>query len=963
MGVEQSLLHPSDVPILPFQQLEVSQILSGEEDVTLVVAEEEEDEVNPGPIDGDDNYIFERITGHREGEDGIEYQVKWLGWEEETYIPAENFEEDSESLKALNQYREAVGLNKPKQKNKVPTKPPPPSNSKRKRPSEAKNVSEVQSTSSQRVYSQPASPTKKRKPKQTPGSVELEHNEYIVERILDHKEEDGEIMYLVKWLGWDEENDNTWQSREDFNDVSFVDEYQANLANAIENESSSDKDDDEEELEHKRTMGERTAKFFPSPLYRKFYTVDPKMTRTDHRFDYSRNNLVIDLTGDGEDDNSDDEIDFNESNVEVGDFVRLEWIGGKFWIARVTAVCPKGIRVVNMSLPSQTYLGSVGKLLNEDMLFQTAACECSNGWTTFKSIKRKVTVCYGDSLEPGYRYFVPFFFCVDYLHYINVPPEFSIPDATPFDLCHCPNDPDETRWPLAQKGFTAAEQMLCYMISLTIKRKWEIGKFHALMNVSFDAGQQGEKLDDVIEILKFAAETETTSPVLTVRMFKRVKGSVNELKWSKHSVELVGWDNICRVSMAECFVEYWDGETESDCTAVQYLGAGRRFFIRDKKRAQSFPARGLQQRNLKILDAFSGTGNFSKGVIDSNIGKATRAVDYWDEAVKSYNAMHDGSGIAIKKCINEYLRDAARSRGPMQSLYEFDVVLASPPCQDYSMLNHFQKVNGRSMIVEVGHIIECLPRVDYLVVENVTNSTFIVHLELTGFVQRVVGLLLSFGYQIRFEVLNSGNFGSPQSRNRIIAICAAKNKVLPEFPVASHFFDNKNWHLGRFHKSPANCELGVSGAKFVYSAPCRHITVHDRIGALRKAVNLGSNPNHPLHFIFESRHRKFKTEDNIWIDERLDPNGMFYNITKNLIPGTPRYHPDEHRVLTLYERARAQGFSDRDLKKLAKVYSKENGRNLDKNDQDSLAQQIGNAVPRELAFAIGCAINLSLGDI
>ncbi|KAJ3058751.1 uroporphyrin-III C-methyltransferase [Rhizoclosmatium hyalinum] len=203
--------------------------------------------------------------------------------------------------------------------------------------------------------------------------------------------------------------------------------------------------------------------------------------------------------------------------------------------------------------------------------------------------------------------------------------------------------------------------------------------------------------------------------------------------------------------------------------------------------------------------------------------------------------------------------------------------------------------------------------------------------------------------QVRFEVLNSGYHGSAQDRNRVIIIVAAKDKVLPEFPVASHYFDNKNKLIGSFIKTPDG--LSQAGMKPVLSAPCRQITVNDCIGGLPPAVPYNQKPNPPLHFIDGAQ------EDAIPDKYRLKLNGMFRTITNSVIKNSPRYHPTENRMLSLYERARAQGFSDTDIEKLYDEYGREQ---LATKNRNALSKQIGNAVPRELAFAIGCAINFSL---
>lgn len=43
---------------------------------------------------------------------------------------------------------------------------------------------------------------------------EEDEDEFQVEEILDHITKRGKLSYKVKWLGWDNEEDMTWEPRE-----------------------------------------------------------------------------------------------------------------------------------------------------------------------------------------------------------------------------------------------------------------------------------------------------------------------------------------------------------------------------------------------------------------------------------------------------------------------------------------------------------------------------------------------------------------------------------------------------------------------------------------------------------------------------------------------------------------------------------------------------------------------------
>lgn len=52
--------------------------------------------------------------------------------------------------------------------------------------------------------------------------VPVTDEEYIVEAILGHKNERGSVYYHVKWEGWDEENDNTWEPASNLHDAQDI---------------------------------------------------------------------------------------------------------------------------------------------------------------------------------------------------------------------------------------------------------------------------------------------------------------------------------------------------------------------------------------------------------------------------------------------------------------------------------------------------------------------------------------------------------------------------------------------------------------------------------------------------------------------------------------------------------------------------------------------------------------------
>ncbi|KAJ3139126.1 uroporphyrin-III C-methyltransferase [Physocladia obscura] len=942
----------------------------------------------------------DKITAHRTINGLTEYQVRWVGWDAsgDTWEPVENLQNAQDILQ---NYCSEIGENSSKSQVQKRCFDSPVNRNKRQKSLQTLNNSttvsallslpsislEVQSPSDKDIdsdigytgdaksYSDSDEPTIIYAPLNITRdfSNESDDDEEASEvdeifsslqfNFLDESDDSSDSQYYSEKFSLqlpvsfpDESDDNSGKTK-------FVlqlpFDLESNLSDEDESSDSESSADSEESLVVKKSMGPRAATIF-GEIYSKFYSLDETMTCGNHKHNFSdTGKYTANIRQVGEQ-------EFDETSLNVGDSVQIIWDESES-----NGDC----------VSSQTFLGLAAKILHPRMLFVSSQCCCSvksgySGWLPFNRILRTVRICYADSLLPSFDFFVPFYYDVDDFYFSNVPAHFldAAYPQTPNDLCHCPNSLDPADWPVFSHDTDQAYVQKAYALEFTKKRYPDFvpGRFfHIASAVSMTDTKTdvGSVLDGVIEIIAFDC-SDSESPVLTFRKFERPEKSiyVNELVWTDSTGIMTGWEQISRISTAECFVEFWNGESRS--LAVIYRGSGLRFFFKNKATSGSYPPKGLERRNLKIVDMFCGTGNFSKGVVDSNLGKMKHALDLCPDAVASFNTIHSHK-VGQEGDINSYLRKIAINARKNPCISVADVILASPPCQDFTIMNRKTKERGRAIIVDVANIVECVPNLSYLVVENVSefarSRQWREEAKLTKglppskkvtMFERLLVHLISFGYQLRFEILNSGFYGSPQDRNRLILIAAAKDKPLPNLPTPSHFFHDKT-RSDKFIKT--SCTDGQPGKRPISSAPCRHITIQDRIGDLTgrgssKKSTKKKSRQMPLHY------KGGRKEEFAWQGQRASWDALFKTITMNPIPHLKfRYHPSERRDFTLRECGLAQGFSSRDLALLESFYKKRNdGKNVSNEDRKALSKQIGNAVPRELAFAIGCAIANSI---
>lgn len=119
----------------------------------------------------------------------------------------------------------------------------------------------------------------------------------------------------------------------------------------------------------------------------------------------------------------------------------------------------------------------------------------------------------------------------------------------------------------------------------------------------------------------------------------------------------------------------------------------------------------------------------------------------------------------------------------------------------------------------------------YFLLENVRN--FVSHNASRTF-RLTLRTLIEMGFQVRFGVLNAGNYGIPQSRKRTFIWAAGEAEILPEWPASLHVFHSPQLTINL----PGYIKYAVH--EDTRGALLRTVTVQDAISDLPPIEN-GSN--------------------------------------------------------------------------------------------------------------------------
>ncbi|KAI8108585.1 hypothetical protein M9434_006610 [Picochlorum sp. BPE23] len=438
--------------------------------------------------------------------------------------------------------------------------------------------------------------------------------------------------------------------------------------------------------------------------------------------------------------------------------------------------------------------------------------------------------------------------------------------------------------------------------------------------------------------------------------------------------------------------------------------------------------------SLSTMDIFAGCGGLSEGMHQAKAAVTKWAIEYEEPAAESFKLNNPEAAVFCNNC-NVLLHAAMVKAGQEADCMaseeavqgsnkltseekenlprpgEVDFICGGPPCQGYSGMNRFNK--GNWSMVQNSMVMAFLSYADfyrprYFLLENVRN--FVSHNKSFTF-RLTLRSLLDMGYQVRFGVLNAGNFGVSQSRKRTFIWAAAPQENLPSWPRLMHCFRTPQLTI----KLPGDVQY--TAVPQTDGAPLRPVTVHDAISDLPPITNghdsevsSYSTPpssafqiavrgncdvlyDHVCKYMNELNMERcrcipkncpgadwrvleeivakdpsrkvFKSQPlvpwclpntadrhNGWrgLFGRLDWSGHFPTSTTDPQPMGKVgqvFHPEQDRIVSVRECARAQGFPDRH-RFVGNVQNKH--------------RQVGNAVPPPLAAALGRELRKALEE-
>lgn len=378
------------------------------------------------------------------------------------------------------------------------------------------------------------------------------------------------------------------------------------------------------------------------------------------------------------------------------------------------------------------------------------------------------------------------------------------------------------------------------------------------------------------------------------------------------------------------------------------------------------------------VDLFAGAGGLSLGLEQAGYEIAA-AVEYdpIHAAVHEFNFPH---GHTFCADVSKISGAEIRKKSDIGE-HEIHLVAGGPPCQGISMIGRRAIDDPRNALLKefVRVVLELEPR--YFLMENVAGLMVGSHRQLLDEVVELFETSGQYDVVTPVKVLQAADYGTPQSRRRMILLGARKGMNLPDYPEATHTPRTIKGTAPKNPKLPLGpCVLdalgdlpdadgfeellhddnvnGVSyGKASDYAARLRGTKADPTDFSRPRARTVGELTSsartvHTKKSIDRFAETEPGTTETVSRFLRLHPDGICNTLRAGTASDRGAYtaprpiHPTLPRVITVREAARLHGYPDW----FRFHVTKWNG-----------FREIGNSVPARLGRAVGASILVADG--
>ena len=346
-----------------------------------------------------------------------------------------------------------------------------------------------------------------------------------------------------------------------------------------------------------------------------------------------------------------------------------------------------------------------------------------------------------------------------------------------------------------------------------------------------------------------------------------------------------------------------------------------------------------QKRKLRGISLFSGAGGMDIGFRKAGID-IIWANDLDKQALNTY-----------KRNFDSHIVFGDITEIPSFKIPDSDIIFGGPPCQGFSVAGKMSPTDERSRLIwDFARIVRD-KRPQVFIMENVKN--LVINERFKEVKEKLLRTFREMGYSTEVKVLNSKNFGVPQSRERAIFIGVLKKMNLDG--------------LSLFPKESSKKEITVRDTLAGLSTPgkngnsekCHAKIVPAKNPVMRRSPYAGmlfNGQGRPLDLDRPSITMTASMGGNKtpFIDEKFLNNQSKRNWVEQyherLQKGAKplKKTPDFLRRITVFETALLQSFPSN---------------YIFEGSQCSQYRQIGNAVPPKLAYAIAKQVTRQISDL